>query len=59
MGYATAERVVLVEKKFEKISENLLTNPLKYDTIRVQNGDVAQMEVRCEYTASAPAKVVR
>ena len=34
-GYAAAERVVLVEKKFTQISENLLTKPLKCDTIRV------------------------
>lgn len=33
MGYATIERVVVVEKKFEKTFENPLTNPKAYDII--------------------------
>ena len=36
MGYATAERVVVVEKKFEKTFENPLTNRLSCDTISTQ-----------------------
>ena len=35
-GYASAERVVVVEKKFEKTFENLLTNLPSCDTIRAQ-----------------------
>ena len=35
-GYAAAERVVLVEKKSKKISENLLTNQTICDIIQIQ-----------------------
>ena len=34
MGYATIERVVVVEKKFEKTFENPLTNHPECGTIR-------------------------
>ena len=46
------------QKMLYKKLENLLTNYSNYDIIRIQNGDVAQMEVRCEHTTSVPAKVV-
>ena len=43
-GYASAERVVVVEKKFEKTFENLLTNLPSYDTIRAQKARARQSQ---------------